>query len=188
VSIYERTRVPARTSRTLSLVEHDISLAADEVTKLDRRITVVTGDGAQGYSLHAPYDRIEATCSVGTVPYSWVEQTRPGGIILTPWGPPFDNNHLLRLQVDDGMASGTIVGWAAFMRLRGQRWTVTDKPANFTEIAQTSQAVIDPRELLGDDAQLAVGLHLGQCRAAWIMLRTAHWTRSGYSLLIRGRR
>jgi hypothetical protein len=65
------------------------------------------------------------------------------------------------------MASGTIVDWAAFMRLRGQRWTVTDEPANFTEIAQTSRAAIDPRELLGDDAQLAVGLHLGQCRAAY---------------------
>jgi protein-L-isoaspartate(D-aspartate) O-methyltransferase len=141
--------------------------ARANLARMDRQITVVTADGAQGYPPGAPYDRLEATCSVGTVPYPWVEQTRTGGIILTPWGPPFDNNHLLRLHVDDGMASGTIVDWAAFMRLRGQRWTVTDEPADFADIAQVSRAVVDPRELLGDDAQLAVGLHLGQCRAAY---------------------
>lgn len=142
--------------------------ARANLAKVDRRVTVVTGDGAQGYPQQAPYERLEATCSVAVVPYAWVEQTRSGGIILTPWGPPFDNNHLLRLEVVDGnKASGRIVDWAAFMRLRGQRWTVTYEPDNFVDMAETTSSSIDPRELLGDDAQLAVGLQLGQCRPAF---------------------
>lgn len=141
--------------------------ARANLASLGQQVTVITGDGADGHPQKAPYDRLEATCSVGIIPYAWVEQTRSGGIILTPWGPPFDNNHLLRLEVDDGTASGAIVDWAAFMRLSGQRWNVNDEPANFTEIAETSPAAIDPRELLGDDSQLAVGLHLGECRAAY---------------------
>jgi protein-L-isoaspartate(D-aspartate) O-methyltransferase len=45
---------------------------------------VVTGDGAGGYAPNAPYDRVIATASVRRVPYPWVAQTRPGGVILTP--------------------------------------------------------------------------------------------------------
>lgn len=35
--------------------------------------TVVTGDGAEGYGSHAPYDRVIATCAVRHVPYAWVD-------------------------------------------------------------------------------------------------------------------
>lgn len=142
-------------------------VARANLARLCRRVTVVTGDGTLGYQQKAPYDRLEATCSVGVVPYAWVEQTRTGGIILTPWGPPFDNNHLLRLEVADGEAHGKIVDWAAFMRIRGQRWSVTDEPGNFADIAETTSTSLDPRKLLDDDAQLAVGLHLGRCRPAF---------------------
>lgn len=47
------------------------------------------------------FDRVLATCSVQAVPYAWVAQTRPGGIILTPWGSTFENSALLRLTVDN---------------------------------------------------------------------------------------
>ncbi len=62
----------------------------------------------------ATYDRVIATCSVYTVPYAWVAQTRPGGIILTPWGTTFENSALLRLTVNNNgdEAVGRIVDWA----------------------------------------------------------------------------
>ncbi len=60
--------------------------ARRNLTRAGRGPLVVTGDGAQGYPPGAPYDRVIATCSVQTVPYSWVAQTRPSGVILTPLG------------------------------------------------------------------------------------------------------
>ncbi|MFD4987436.1 methyltransferase domain-containing protein [Streptomyces sp. NPDC058374] len=47
---------------------------------------VVTGDGARGCRADAPYDRVLATCALDTVPSAWLAQTRPGGLILTPFG------------------------------------------------------------------------------------------------------
>lgn len=45
---------------------------------------LVTGDGAEGAPDSAPYDRVHVTCGVTTVPYAWVEQTRPGGVLVLP--------------------------------------------------------------------------------------------------------
>ncbi|MEO3766211.1 methyltransferase domain-containing protein [Streptomyces sp. B8F3] len=84
-------------------------------------VTVV-GDGAQGYAPLAPYDRVIATCSVSRIPAAWIEQTRPGGVIVVPWGPTYGGEAVARLTVaDDGTASGHFVGSSAFMRLRAQR-------------------------------------------------------------------
>ncbi|MFC7734076.1 methyltransferase domain-containing protein [Actinomadura keratinilytica] len=85
--------------------------------------TVVTGDGADGYPPGAPYDRVIATAAVQHVPYAWVEQTRPGGLILTPWATAFDEGALVLLTVDEhGTAHGRFVdNTVAFMWLRAQR-------------------------------------------------------------------
>ncbi|GGV32447.1 O-methyltransferase [Streptomyces longisporoflavus] len=45
---------------------------------------VVTGDGAAGCPERAPYDRIIATCTLDSVPRSWLAQCRPGARILAP--------------------------------------------------------------------------------------------------------
>jgi protein-L-isoaspartate(D-aspartate) O-methyltransferase len=85
-------------------------------------VSVITGDGAQGYPPQAPYDRVISTAAATTVPYPWVAQTRPGGLVLTPWGTAYYPGGLLALTVDrDGTASGRIVGPASFMWLRAQR-------------------------------------------------------------------
>ncbi|NYI06818.1 methyltransferase domain-containing protein [Allostreptomyces psammosilenae] len=84
----------------------------------------VIGDGAEGYPDGAPYDRVIATASVGRVPRQWVAQTKPGGIIVTPWGPTYGGEGIVRLTVADSeSAVGPFVGSSAFMRLRAQRTT-----------------------------------------------------------------
>ncbi|MEU2222295.1 ATP-grasp peptide maturase system methyltransferase [Streptomyces sp. NPDC018347] len=81
----------------------------------------VTGDGLLGHPYRAPYDRVIATCAVRRIPYAWVRQTRPGGIVLGtvgswPWG-----TGLVKLAVrDDGTAEGAIVGRSSFMQARAQ--------------------------------------------------------------------
>lgn len=70
-------------------VETDPGLAATARTRLAAAgsgVTVVTGDGRRGHAPGSPYDRVESTYAVDTVPWEWVAQTRPGGRIVTPWG------------------------------------------------------------------------------------------------------
>ena len=138
--------------------------ARTSLTTAGHNLRVITGDGAVGYPPDAPYDRIIVTCSVATVPWAWVEQTRPGGVIVTPWGPPMANDHLLRIKVGPDGGVGTIVDSVGFMRLRAQRWQVTDEPDDFPDIAAHSGTDLDPREVLGNHSTLVPALHMGDCQ------------------------
>ncbi|NEA35137.1 ATP-grasp peptide maturase system methyltransferase [Streptomyces sp. SID13031] len=73
---------------------------------------LVTGDGLLGYQPGALYDRVIATCSVRHVPKTWVNQTRPGGLILTTMLGWLDaSSGLVRLEVTgDGTAEGAFLG------------------------------------------------------------------------------
>ncbi len=98
--------------------------AREVLTRAGHPVTVITGDGALGYQPGAPYDRVLATAGVaiGHVPYAWVEQTTPGGRIVTPWGTRWMRAGLVSLTVsDDGTASGPFVDHAVFMPLRHLR-------------------------------------------------------------------
>lgn len=87
-------------------------------------VQVVHGDGFLGLPDAAPYERIIATCGLRSIPFAWVEQCRPGGVIMSPWGTHYSNaDAVLRLIVaDDGKsASGMFLGPVEFMKLRAQR-------------------------------------------------------------------
>lgn len=90
--------------------------------------TVICEDGAAGWRAGAPFDRIIVTAAVkfGRVPYSWVEQTTPGGIILTPLKTDFTAGPLVAFTVGrDGTATGRVVPLrVAFMEIRAQRTPV----------------------------------------------------------------
>jgi protein-L-isoaspartate O-methyltransferase len=119
--------------------------------------SVERADGSLGYPLHAPYDRVIATCSVSTVPHAWVAQTRPGGLIVTPWVPPagtgFLGGPLARLEVGrDATATGKFVGNVGFMPLRQQRRSDGQPPPGIKDPAPTGTATstttINPVALL----------------------------------------
>jgi protein-L-isoaspartate O-methyltransferase len=84
---------------------------------------VITGDGAEGYLDCAPYDRVIATAAVReAIPEAWLAQTRPGGLIVTPWGTDYCNGVMLSLHVtSEDHATGRFHGDLAFMRLRAHR-------------------------------------------------------------------
>jgi len=134
-------------------------------------VTVITGDGADGYPPQAPYDRIIATAAVQQVPYPWVAQTRPGGTILTPWGTPYHNGALASFTVNnDGTADGRIVGNVAFMRLRDQRFraTVDDEECDETT-ARHSHTTVAPYNVASDyDASLAIGMKVPNCTTIYV--------------------
>jgi protein-L-isoaspartate(D-aspartate) O-methyltransferase len=111
--------------------ENVVTVEVDQATAADARKRLrdagfgplaVIGDGAAGYAQEAPYDRLVATCSIGRVPYAWVEQMKPGGLIVAPWGPTYGGEAVVRLTAEgDGTASGKFLRSSAFMRLRSQR-------------------------------------------------------------------
>ncbi|MFF3499652.1 methyltransferase domain-containing protein [Streptomyces sp. NPDC003247] len=83
---------------------------------------MVVGDGVEGYPDTAPYDRILATVGIRRVPTAWIEQTRPGGVILAPWGTTYSNaDAVLRLEVQGEVATGPFIRSVEFMKLRAQR-------------------------------------------------------------------
>lgn len=48
------------------------------------RVTALTRDGLQGAPEHGPFDRIVAWATPGYLPKTWIEQSRPGTVIVTP--------------------------------------------------------------------------------------------------------
>ncbi|MEU0519586.1 methyltransferase domain-containing protein [Streptosporangium sp. NPDC006007] len=84
---------------------------------------VVTGDGLLGWPDRAPYDRILVTAAVREVPRAWIDQCRPGAVLVMPWGTRYtDQDAIVRLVVaDDGAASGRFTVPARFMQVRSER-------------------------------------------------------------------
>jgi protein-L-isoaspartate O-methyltransferase len=132
------------------------------------QVSVITGDGAEGYPPRAPYDRVISTAAAAEVPHAWVAQTRPGGRVLTPWGTAYYPGGLLALTVDHDAttATGGIVGPASFMWLRAQRIPrySTSRIVRGEDAAAVSTTDLHPWHVAGDvHAATAIGLRVPQC-------------------------
>ncbi len=140
-------------------VDEDVAKQASATLEAAGRTPkAIVGDGAAGWPDGAPYDRVHATCAVQKVPQAWVEQTRPGGVIVCPWSPGFGTGHQVRLVVADAStAVGRFPGGAGYMMVRDQRYPTRWGP--FEEsAADMSSTRLDPRsiawELHGVDVAL----------------------------------
>jgi len=51
-----------------------------------KNVTVIEGDGSEGYEEHAPYDRIYVTCAAPETPPPLIRQLKEGGKLLVPVG------------------------------------------------------------------------------------------------------
>lgn len=106
-------------------VDPGVAARADEALEASGFSTwTVTGDGLLGLPRRAPYDRVIATCGVRRIPYTWVRQTRPGGIILATLGSLTTGTGLVKVTVrEDGTADGRFISHASFMQARSQAIT-----------------------------------------------------------------
>ncbi|WP_345943912.1 methyltransferase domain-containing protein [Streptomyces sp. SID3212] len=146
-------------------VEVDAPLAArarENLAALSYSPAVIHADGADGWLPHAPYDRVLATCSVRTVPTSWLEQTAPGGRIVTPWDSAWSCFGAVRLTKHrDGRADGTFAAYGSYMLINGQRTDIElfRDVLREGQTPETGTTALSPWAVAGDDP--ALDFHLG---------------------------
>lgn len=135
-------------------------------------VRVLHGDGSRGHPEGAPYDRIMATCGVRSVPFAWVEQCRPGGVIVAPWGTHYSHGDAVaRLVVapDGQSAAGRFTGPVEFMKLRSQRPAAVEHSAYVTgSVAdgEESSTTLTEAEFLGErfgPERFVLGLRVPRC-------------------------
>ncbi|MEU8764802.1 methyltransferase domain-containing protein [Streptomyces sp. NPDC048659] len=128
-------------------VETDPALAAAAGHRLEQAsadVDIRTGDGTTGAPDSGPYDRMIARYAVDTVPWTWIQQIRPGGRLVFPWGRM---GHFALTVTDDGhAATGWLQGLALFMPDRNAPQTT---PPPFT--APPTDAADTTDEELFDD-------------------------------------
>lgn len=104
-------------------VDPEVAARADAALETAGYSTwTVTGDGLLGHPRRAPYDRVIATCAVRRIPYTWIRQTTPGGIVLATVGGSWHyGTGLAKVRVTEhGSAQGRIMGRSSFMQARSQ--------------------------------------------------------------------
>lgn len=156
--------------RTVTTVEVDPTIGEQAEARLRAfglpDIRVHIGDGVAGRPDGAPYDRVIATVGVSTVPYSWVEQTVAGGVVVVPMLGPWQAPGVAVLDVgEDGTARGRWVVPANFMGLRADR---TPRARRWPGIGTSPDSVgrtdLHPWRLSGDrHAAVAIGRRVRAC-------------------------
>jgi protein-L-isoaspartate(D-aspartate) O-methyltransferase len=86
-----QTAILAELAREVVSIERheDLSRGAGEILAAlgYRNVTLVVGDGTQGWPAAAPVDRIVVAAAAGAVPPPLYEQLAEGGILVIPVGP-----------------------------------------------------------------------------------------------------
>ncbi|MEV6982254.1 methyltransferase domain-containing protein [Sphaerisporangium sp. NPDC051017] len=149
-------RVGEANLTSIEIDEAVLDVAAENLKKVGYGPLLLLGDGTLGCPDQAPFDRVHVTCGVASVPYAWVEQTRPGGIIVFPWMPGIEPGHKAVLTVGrNGVASGRFSKrGASYMMLRDQRVPGGEYLGDYRE----STAAVDPRRIFRGGVGLDVAM------------------------------
>lgn len=100
-------------------IETDPQLADEATARLRAAgldVAVRVGDGLTGAPDDGLFDRVIATFAVDPVPWAWIAQTRPGGVVVFPRERL--GHFALTVDPDGQSASGRVRGLAQFMPTR----------------------------------------------------------------------
>ncbi len=114
-------RVGSENVTTIDVDPELVATARAHLAEVGYAPEIAAADGLGGYPPRAPYDRIIATCSVHRIPAAWVDQLRPGGVLVAPLRDGSFEAALVALRKrEDGSAVGNLYREpVSFMRLIG---------------------------------------------------------------------
>lgn len=96
--------VLSKLCRRVYTIERYRTLLRDAVKRFEdlrlHNVTTKVGDGADGWTEQAPFDRIIVTAAAPSVPQKLVDQLKPGGIMIVPVGIAGGRaeQHLVRIE------------------------------------------------------------------------------------------
>lgn len=92
-----------------------------EKTNYSKKVKLVLGDGSVGLPEEAPFDKIVCSATCPEIPKPWIEQLKPGGIIVAPVGDPHGHQELVYLEkTKEGKIVKKNLGGVVFVPLRGK--------------------------------------------------------------------
>ena len=83
-----------------------------------RNVTVITGDGTQGFPQHAPYDVIVVAAAASDLPHPLLDQLKDGGSLVIPIGVP-EVQQLQLIRKRNGVPVITVLEGCRFVPLIG---------------------------------------------------------------------
>ncbi len=97
-----------------------VDVAASRLAQASYHPVLATAEGSEGLVAHRPYDRIIATCSVQHIPPAWIDQLRPGGMLLTDLeGTIYAGNLAALHRLDDTVLEGRFCArYGSFMPMQ----------------------------------------------------------------------
>ena len=109
-----QTAILAELAHEVFSVELIEALAEQAARRLARHgrstVRIKVGNGALGWSEHAPFDKVIVTAAPELVPPALIDQLKPGGKMVIPAGAP-DAQHLIVVEKD---GSGTVTTRSIF--------------------------------------------------------------------------
>ena len=95
-----------------------------KMANYDHIVTVLEGDGTQGYQEESPYDRIILTAAGPKLPPPLIDQLKIGGILVMPLGKPRSYQVMTRFKkLSESEISKEELSSVAFVPLRGEYGT-----------------------------------------------------------------
>ncbi|WP_146607671.1 protein-L-isoaspartate O-methyltransferase family protein [Spongiactinospora gelatinilytica] len=156
----------------ITSIEVDPQIAAQAAANLHAAGSsphLIVGDGAKGCPERAPFDRVHVTAGVSDIPMAWIEQARPGGVVVLPWHTSGRTGlgHQLRLTVvDEATAVGSFHGPASYMMLREQRHNARWN-SHHHETATHSTTRLDPRNITAEGRAVSLMCAALAPRVGW---------------------
>ena len=109
-----QTAILAELAHQVFSVELIEALAEQAARRLARHgrstVRIKVGNGALGWSEHAPFDKVIVTAAPELIPPPLIDQLKPGGKMVIPAGAP-DAQHLIVVEKD---GSGTVTTRSIF--------------------------------------------------------------------------